>query len=319
MRGYNNHLPCKTYSEDHCLSVILAFNNMRVDSRKPAFEKVSPVFGSSILVKQFDESRIPKQPFWHFHPELELVYINGGSGKRHIGNHVSYFSDGDLMLIGSNLPHFGFTDSLTGNKSETLIQMKPEMLDDAFLKLPELSNIAGLIKKAQKGITFFGETKEWVGAEMEKMIALNTFDRFMKLLEILNILTHSREYKVLNVGGIIVETMVNDHHRMNDIYIYLRKNFQRNIPISEVADIISMTEPSFCRYFKKMTGKTWTQFVNEFRLVHASKLLAETGDSITNVCFESGYNNFSHFNKQFKKFTGKNPSDYRKALKSIIE
>lgn len=292
---------------------------MRVAGKNPLLERINPSLGSSILVKQFNVTRINKDPFWHLHPEIELVYINGGSGKRHIGNHVSYFSNGDLILIGSNLPHYGFTDRLTQNKMETLIQFKPDILDGSFLKLPELSSIAGLFQKAQKGISFYGETKILVGDQIEKLYYLDPFERLVKLLEILYKLSQSNEGKVLNASGMVLETLVNDHDRLNNIYKYLRSNFQRNIPISEVADIISMTEPSFCRYFKKMTRKTWTQFVNEFRLVHASKLLAETSNSITNICFESGYNNFSHFNKQFKKFSGKSPSEYRKSFKRIIQ
>ena len=102
------------------------------------------------------------------------------------------------------------------------------------------------------------------------------------------------------------------------VFNYVKINFKEEISLNDIADKVSMTVPSFCRYFKQTTNKTFTQFVNEYRLVHASKLLAEKATSITDVCFESGFNNFSHFNKSFKAFTGQNPSAYRNQLKTIV-
>ncbi|MEM8765568.1 MAG: AraC family transcriptional regulator, partial [Bacteroidota bacterium] len=102
------------------------------------------------------------------------------------------------------------------------------------------------------------------------------------------------------------------------VFNHVKQNFKEDISLDEMADMVSMTVPSFCRYFKKITNKTFTQFVNEYRLVHASKLLAEQPMSITQVCFESGFNNFSHFNKSFKAFTGQNPSEYRNQLKAVL-
>ena len=109
-----------------------------------------------------------------------------------------------------------------------------------------------------------------------------------------------------------------DNDRMNDIYSFIRSHFKEHISLDQIADKVNMTVPAFCRYFKKISRKTFTQFVNEYRVVHASKLLAETSLSITEVSFESGFNNFSHFNKSFKSFTSKSPSAYRKEFKNII-
>ncbi len=115
-----------------------------------------------------------------------------------------------------------------------------------------------------------------------------------------------------------METEVKDNDRINVIFNYVRNNFKEEITLDKIANLVSMTVPSFCRYFKKITNKTFVQFVNEYRLVHASKLLSEKTLSITEVCFESGFNNFSHFNKQFKMFTGQNPSQYRSQLKQVL-
>ncbi|MEO1099967.1 MAG: AraC family transcriptional regulator, partial [Bacteroidota bacterium] len=145
------------------------------------------------------------------------------------------------------------------------------------------------------------------------------FDRLLKILAILKELAKSEEYTVLNVDGYAMEIEPRDSKRINKVYDFVRDNFQRQISLDEIADVVSMTEPAFCRYFKKLSGKTFTQFVNEYRLVHASKLLSERPDNITDICFECGFNNFSHFNKLFKAFTGKSPSRYRNEMTTIVK
>ena len=286
---------------------------------KPAFEKLDPGFGYSFRVKQYADPCRDKKPYWHFHPEMEMVFIEGGSGKRHIGNHVSYFQGGDLLLIGSNLPHYGFTDRLTGNKSETIIQMREDFLGEQFMSLPEMNQVHRLLEKSKRGVAFYGETKEQVGEQILSMVNMERFERLLTLLKLLKILATSTEQSVLNVNGPILEVQVEDNDRMRIIYRHVRENFKEPIPLHVIADTVSMTEPAFCRYFKKMSGKTFTQFVNEYRLVHASKLLAESSMSISEACFESGYNNFSHFNKQFKNYTGKSPSQYRKEIVMLVD
>jgi len=287
--------------------------------QKPAFEAIEPNFGHSYSYQKFDASKKNTDNIWHYHPEIELVYINGGAGKRRIGSHISYYTEGDLILIGSNLPHCGFTDKFTGNKNEILVQMKSDFLGQTFFNIPEMKKIQNLLEVAKGGIAFSGSTKQILGDKMEDLDNQNDFERILSILHILNELALSDEFKVLNAEGFSLETEVKDNDRINIIFNYVKNNFQEDIPLVEIADMVSMTVPSFCRYFKKITNKTFVQFVNERRLVHASKLLTEQTMSITEVCFECGFNNFSHFNKSFKAFTGQNPSEYRKQLKTILK
>ena len=286
---------------------------------KPAFEKIIPSFGSSILVKKHTDERKMKKAFWHFHPEIELVYVNKGQGKRHIGNHLSYFNNSQLILLGSNLPHNGFTDRLTSNGSETLVQFKPDFLGIQFFEIPEMQDIVQLFERGKKGILFKPETKKVVGPKMENLINYNGFDRIVKLLEILNDLALSEDYTLLNSDGYAFETKPQDSTKIDIIYKHINANFKNHISLEEIADKVSMTVPAFCRYFKKATGKTFTKLVNEYRVVHATKLLNESQMSITDICFECGFNNFSHFNKQFNELTGKSASNYRKEIKHIIQ
>ena len=285
---------------------------------KAEFESIQPSIGSSFFINQFNEKIRNRVPVWHFHPELELVYINGGTGRRHVGHHLSYFNDGDLMLIGSNLPHSGFTDRLTGNQSETIIQMKPDFLGEQFFNLPEMIAVKRLFEKAKMGITFQGKKKEALGKKLEEIPWINPTKRLLILLDVLQELAQCKEYTLLNGEGILLEVSPQDNNRMNTIYNYVRKNFRQPIPLEEISELAHMTVPSFCRFFKKKAGKNFTKFVNEYRLVHASKLLSEETTSITEICLACGFNNFSHFNKEFKAFTGKSPSAYRNEVRKII-
>ncbi len=288
-------------------------------NKKPALEKISPSFGSSILVKQHSEQIVTHQAFWHFHPEIELVYVNKGQGKVHIGNHLSYFNNSQLLLLGANLPHHGFSDRLTTKGSETIVQFKPDFLGDHFLAIPEMKPIATLLERAKKGIVYKTETKRKVGPKIEKLLGLEGFKKVILLLEILNDLATSGDYTLLNVDGLAFETSIQDSHKIDVIYKHINANFERVITLDEIANEASMTVPAFCRYFKKATGKTFTKLVNEYRVVHAIKLLSESSKSITDICYECGFNNFSHFNKQFKEFTGKSASKYRSEMKKMVQ
>ncbi|UOB19506.1 AraC family transcriptional regulator [Abyssalbus ytuae] len=286
--------------------------------KKPVFEAINPNFGNSFSYTKYTVNKKGNTEYWHYHPEIELVYINGGSGKRQIGSHVSFYTDGDLILIGPNLPHCGFTNHQTGNKNEIVIQFRMDFLGEGFLEKPEMENIKSILERSKGGIAFYGNTKERIGQRIQAMESRQPFKKMLRILDILNDLNESTEYQMLNAEGFSLEAERKDNDRINVVFNYVKENFKEPITLEEISELISMTVPSFCRYFKKITGKTFTKFVNEYRLVHASKLLTEKPMSITDICFESGFNNFSYFNKSFKEFTGKTPSEYRNELKMII-
>ncbi len=285
---------------------------------KPTLEKINPKFGSSLVVLQHSEIVEEFLPFWHFHPELELVYINNAKGKRHIGSHLSYFNNSQLILLGSNLPHSGFTDRFCTNGSETIIQFKENFLGDYFLDIPEMQLIKNLFERAKKGLLFSKDIKHIVGPRIEELVKYEGIERIIRFLDILKDLAQTPHYNMLNVDGFAFEVEPQDNKKIDIIFNHVSKNFKQPIPLDEIAEMASMTVPAFCRYFKKATGKTFTQFVNEFRIVHATKLLTENPTSISDICFESGFNNFSHFNKLFKKITGKSPLKYRNEMKQLL-
>jgi len=288
-------------------------------NNKPILEKISPGFGNSIVAVNKLKKRKRDQAFWHFHPEIELVYVNKGKGRRHIGSHMSYFNNSQLILVGSNLPHNGFENRLTAKGKETLIQFHPEFLGKDFFNLPQMNSISLLLERAKKGLLFQPKTKEKVGDKITKLPNYEGFKRVIKLLEILHILAEAEDYVILNANGYAFEAQRQDNVKIDIVYKYVYSNFKEHISLETIAEQVSMTVPAFCRYFKRATGKTFTRLVNEYRVVHATKLLSESQMSITDVCFECGFNNFSHFNKLFKEITGNSASKYRSEIKQIIQ
>lgn len=287
-------------------------------NQKPEREHISPNFGSSLFVHQNKGNTEGGMPFWHVHPELELVYVNKAKGKRHIGNHLSYFNNSQLILMGSNLPHSGFADGFTSDGQETIVQFKEDFLGHDFLRLPEMQNIRFLFEKAKSGILFGKQTKKDIGPLIEKLPQLNGFERIHTFIDILNKLSKTEDYSLLNVNGYSFEIKSQENERTKRIYKYIRRNFEQSISLEEIASVAGMTVPAFCRFFKKNTGKTFTQFVNEYRIVHATKLLSESDMTVSDIAFECGFNNFSHFNKLFKAYTGKSPLKYRNEMKQLI-
>lgn len=285
----------------------------------PNLKIIVPSFGSSFSISNHEKSNNDHNKQWHYHPEIELVYISTGSGKRQVGNHLSYFHDGDLILIGSNLPHCGFNSEETDHSRETVIQLKPDFLGDHFFDVAEMTNIKNLFNKAKQGILFGDRIKKTVGPRIEALSALDPLARLLGILTILNELELSNDSTILNAEEFTIETQMKDNDRMSVVYNYVKDHFQENIALEEVASLVSMTVPSFCRYFKKTSNKTFTKFVNDYRLVHASKLLAEKQINIAEISHESGFNNLGHFNKSFKDFTGKSASQYRQELRLVMK
>jgi AraC-like DNA-binding protein/quercetin dioxygenase-like cupin family protein len=286
---------------------------------KASLEKIEPGFGSSFTIRKFERDGHSQLTDWHFHPEYEIVYVSNGRGKRHIGDHISYFDDGDLIFLGPDLPHYGFTEGTTEQHFEIVVQMKAEFLGKEFFLKPEMKLISQLFDRARQGLSFYGSTKAEIGQRLGNMMQLEGFDRLLELLSILQLMANSEEYTMLHASGFALEVNAQDHERIQIIYAYVERNFQQQISLEEVAKRVNMTVPAFCRYFKKLTQKTFIQFVNEFRIAHACRLLSDEHISIGGVSFESGFNNLSHFNKQFKLITGSSPRMYRKSLRKLVQ
>lgn len=284
----------------------------------PVLEQVQPGFGSSFLIRRFYQDKPNSKPSWHYHPEIELVYIANGSGKIHIGKHLSYYKDGVILLIGPNLPHLGFVDRMTLNDEEIVVQFRMDFLGSDFFNSAEMAEIKQLLERSRSGIRFDDSLIGHIGAKLNEILAMNAFNRLLYFLRLLQEMAEIEEYELLNAEAHFLISRQQDNDRMDQIFKYVRNNFEQELSLEEVSELVNLTVPAFCRYFKKATSKTFTEYVNEFRIVHATKLLSEGQLSLTEISMDCGFNSQSHFIKQFKKITGQTPSDYRKGLVKTI-
>ncbi len=256
----------------------------------------------------------------HYHKEIELVYITKGHGRQFIGNHGCSFKSGDILLVGSNLPHCWRCDDMYHQGIPNLyaeakvVHFLPDFLGEDFKNLPEVSQINELLKNAQFGISVFGITKEKLKPIINKMLDTTSGSmRIVLLLELLNIMSLSSDLTILNPAEIPCQENA-DTNRLNEIYRYTTTNFIEKITLEEIASVACLSVNSFCRYFKSQTQKTYSQFLNEIRIGHACKLLIENKLPVSEICQESGFNNFSNFNRYFKITTGFSPLDYKKSF-----
>lgn len=256
--------------------------------------------------------------YWHFHPEFELVYIEGASATRHVGNHISQFIDSDLVLIGSNIPHLNFDYGVTTTYQKEVLHIKPNFKKDIVGQLPELQPIERLMELSRYGLAFSGETLEKIGSRLKTLHQLKPFEFLMETLYILEELAHSKEFKLLHTKPFVNRYSKKEQQRIREIYGLIDERYQGKMTVDEVAELCNLSKPAFCRYFKKATGSTFIEFLNQYRISQAKRLLL-MGKNVGETCYECGFESLSYFNRIFKKVTGENPSGFKKRMLQYVE
>jgi AraC-like DNA-binding protein len=219
--------------------------------------------------------------------------------------------ESDLVLIGSNIPHLNFDYGLKTKYRQIVVQLKENFLGDAFGVTPEFKSIEQLFNRATLGLSFSGETKSVVANKLREMQELDHFQQLLSLLEIFETLATSKEVTALNEQDTSVKLFLNDKIRMGSVYKYIHANYNETPDVNEVAASVHLSTAAFCRYFKKQTKITFTDFVNQYRITQAKTLLLQD-KTVSEVCYEVGFDSLSYFNKLFKKLTGENPSAFKK-------
>ena len=284
---------------------------------KPILEKLTTQEPRYSFVLQKDEFEYYPTP-WHYHPEYELVLVVKSRGQRIVGDSMEDFQDGDLVFMGPNLPHV-FNNSpeyYQGNtelKAEAIvIHFNEGFAGEGFFDLPEMASIKKLLTNSKWGLKILGKTRDRIARWMEEMLTQSPSRRLLQLLQILEDLSTSQQYRMLASFGYIQAEQQEDANRMNKVYQHIMSGFRMPITLNEVAQVANLTPQSFCRFFKSRTRKTFSQFLNEVRIGYACKLMAEEHLNISDICYQSGYNNLSNFNRQFKRIVRKSPLMYRK-------
>lgn len=283
---------------------------------KPLFHKVPINIQNTFGIKHNIEPNFGK--VWHYHPELELHYVVRGEGVRFIGDNISNFSSGEIILMGENLPHtFRCSDKYYQQNQELeveaiVIQFLPDCLGKDLFTLPEAYLIPKLFEKAKKGMVLTGETREQIAELMKKAATASHMDRLILLLSMLSILSETSEFAPITSGYAFYHSNESDIIRLNKIYSYTLSNYKKEISLEEISSISNLSITSFCRYFKLMTKKTYYDFLIEIRISHACRLLVEDKIPTEVICFDCGFNNVSNFYRHFKKIAGMTPMDYKR-------
>jgi AraC-like DNA-binding protein len=279
---------------------------------KIVFEDVKRDAGSSFRI--LVNPRLNDFFYWHFHPEYEITYIEGANGTRHVGEHIGQFEGSDLVFIGSNIPHLNFDFGIKTPYEKIVLQIKEDFLIHDLPKTPELTAIHALFEKARHAVCFHGSIKENIGPRLKRLPQLSHFEQFIEILSIFKALADTTEQSLLHPKPF--ENLYNrkEQQRIKQLYAFIEDNYQRNITVADAARLTNLTNAAFCRYFKKMTKLTFTEFLNQYRIDQAKKLLIKD-KNVTETCYECGFESLSYFNRIFKKIVGENPMDFKKRFR----
>ncbi len=253
---------------------------------------------------------------WHYHDYYEISFITEGFGKRIVGDSIEEFQPGDLVFIGRNLPHVWIPNkesiSLSRRSLEMVfLQIPIKTLTPDFLALPELKHVNNALKQSERGIRISGDTLNQASNIMLQLPYLNNFERFLQFFRLMDIIGQSLDLVPLasvNYKNLQFDTK---NKRILTIHEYLMNNYRESIDLKEIASLVNMAEGSVCRFFKSIVGITIFEYLNKIKVDFACKLLMDKSLSILDVAIDSGFNNISHFNKQFKKVTGVAPLVYK--------
>ena len=282
------------------------------------FEKVPITQANCFIVREF---RLPifDTPL-HVHPEFELTYIIQGKGKRVVGDSVVHYSAGDLVLIGSNLPHCWYSDSIATEQEalshSIVVQFVPSFLGTSFFQLPEMADVSRLLDSASQGLSINPAIRAEVAGRMSELLTRRGAGRVIGLLDILNLAADAADHQVLASSGFSSYTNPSDSERINNVFRYIFDNFQGDVNLTRAAAIASMNPPAFCYYFKKRTRRSFSEFVNEIRIGHACKLLMDTDKTVSEICYESGFKNLAYFNRRFHRSQRAAPTTYRMQVRN---
>ena len=288
---------------------------------KPALEHLPKEKDNSFVVKFFDYNYYPTP--WHYHPEYEIVMVTESTGKRFIGDHISDFHPGNLAFLGPNIPHTYRNDEKYYEERSALraksivIHFTESSLGDDFLELPEAKSLHKLFEDSLHGLDVYGDTHESISKKLYQIVKLSGLRRWLCLVDILMELSESKSLSLITKTTHIGYNE-KESKRLCSVFDWITNNFEKDIKLAEAAQIAQMNENAFSRFFSLRTRKTFSGFVQELRLQKAAKLLVENDMTITEVCYECGYNNVSNFNRQFLNHYQMNPMRYKKMFLSKL-
>lgn len=252
---------------------------------------------------------------WHYHPEIELAVILESTGTRFVGDSIKKFEPGEVIMIGKNLPHLWLNDkAYFSDKSDLKARAHVihfhKNFPDILSNIPEMGKILDLFERAQQGIKFEETSNSWIISTINSMFDLHGLNRYLAVLDVLKFLAEQEDYHLLSSAGYLKSFTRTKDNRMRKVLEYIMNNFTKDISLTDVAEHVNMNASSFSRYFKRANKKTFTKSLNEVRVGFACKLLIEKRLNISEVCYRSGFNSVSNFNRRFKEIKQMTPTEY---------
>ena len=260
---------------------------------------------------------------WHYHNNYEISFITEGSGKRIVADSMEEFQPGDLVFIGGNIPHVWIAEKEQGVISERTLEMvflqfSTNLLIPQMLALPEFKNVKKAIELADRGIQIVGQTLNEVSAIMLQLPYLDGFERMNQFLRMMDLIGRSASNISLASEEYMRKRFTTGNKRIGLLHDYLMHHYREEINLEKLASLVNMAEGSLCRFFKMNVGSSIFEYLNKIKVEFACKLLMNPDIGIFDVCLDSGFNNLSHFNKQFRKHMGVTPSEYRKRFRGLV-
>lgn len=237
-----------------------------------------------------------------------------------VGDHIGYFEEDDLVFMGPRLPHVWVNDAVYLNgeadhqADAVVLHFMENFLGEEFIAAPEMEMMQPVFQMAGHGMAIKGETRSRINAVMKKMQAMNGMQRLSALFTIFDLLANTTEYELLASPAFVKNVQFKTSSRFSDITAYIMRNFDRDIPLTEIAGVANMAVTTFCNYFKEHHRVTFIEYLNSVRVGHACKLLSDKDHNIAEIAYECGFNNLANFNRQFKKLKGMTPSEFKRTL-----
>jgi AraC-like DNA-binding protein/mannose-6-phosphate isomerase-like protein (cupin superfamily) len=274
---------------------------------KAQYEKIEPSEFSSFKAYSYEKAEFDTP--WHYHPQFELTYILSGRGIRYVGNGFEYFEEGDLVLLGPNLPHcWKNTGKQRGKSGAIVVHWDNNLLGK---NNHEFDPIIKLFSKAQQGVKYLPGFSKRIKEKLLGMLKQSSFERLMTLFSILNELATQGDCQTLSTIAVDASLRNYDHQRINTVYQFVRKNYREKVTLTQIASEVHMSEEAFSRFFSKMMNKPFFTFLNEYRINAACQLLIETDQPVSDVAIASGFETLPFFYRQFGKFKNLSPKKYR--------
>ncbi|MEQ8469541.1 MAG: AraC family transcriptional regulator [Marinoscillum sp.] len=252
------------------------------------------------------------EDYWHIHPEYEIVYVHNGSGRRHIGTHISSYEDGVLLMLGPNIPHLPLGNQINADNFEVVVQFSEEFLSQRMGAFPEFELVQDLKRRAGSGLSFGTKTRSRLGSFIKPHGQLEPQDRLMWFLRLLIELSKAEDVVSLDAYGVRTDKGQVDYQRIRTIFNYITNHFDEELTLDIIADQVGLTRNSLCRFFKKLTGQTIIDYLNEYRVGMAKEYLLEGKLNVSEILYKCGFNDPSFFYKKFRSQTGLSPRAYQK-------